>query len=72
MEVFAIGIFLVAILEVYLYYRYYRLTRYDGTVHLEEGSDGVKTYFLDLNYDPEELIGKRKIIFKVVSNDIDS
>ena len=47
-------------------YFYYRLHNYDGSITLGANEDGIKTYFLDLYYDPEELNDKRRIIFKVV------
>jgi len=43
----------------------FRISRYDGSIHLEEDAVGLKTFFLDLDYEPDELVHKKRIIFRV-------
>lgn len=37
----------------------------DGSIFYRKQDDGSTVYFLDLNYDPGRIEGKRKITFKV-------
>jgi hypothetical protein len=51
-------------------YNQFRLTRYDGTIHLSVDDDGQRTFFLDLDYSPDELVYKKRIIFRVDQDEL--
>ena len=50
-------------------YNQFRMTRYDGVMHLQDDIDGRKVFFLDLEDDPSVLEHKNRIIFKVDRKD---
>ena len=51
-------------------YNQFRMTRYDGTIRLSIDDDGQRKFFLDLDYSPDDLVYKKRIIFWVEQQDL--
>jgi len=61
----AVNVFLGAILEFSSHSYYKSDDRFDGSLDVVQKDPLTQTYSLNLNSDPQDLIGKNEVIFKV-------